>query len=251
MPASRLRPLFLLAALAFGPRLAAALPVAITQVERTADAEASATDGIDSDFAEIHFVDATQGPFEWNPATALASVPSGDASAQAWPFFRGEVDAVTIMAHGVAHAGAHARAWQTGYALGRVEVTQRIVFEATADASLQVGGYLSALALVGGTADGVALLEITSLGGVADPDPLLIRHVVDDGQLDLDFTFEIRSGMAYQILSVARANADAFSFGTGNLVSAFSFEVTEVPEPGTAALLLLGTLALGARRTHR
>jgi hypothetical protein len=232
------------------PLAADALPIALSVVERNAEASASASDGTDVAFDDVHLSDAAPGILDWQSESVVVAVPSRDATAQASPLYRGEVGESAISAQGNAHAGAHTSALGA-FAFSSVEVVQRIVFEATADALLRASGYLVALPVVGGTGDALALLEISSLGGVTDPNPLLIRRLADGNQVDFDLEFAVRAGMSYQILSLARASADAEFFGTGNLVAGFVLDVTEVPEPGTAMLLLLGAIALGARRARR
>lgn len=249
-PNSLLLPFLLCFALAAVVPLAAdALPIALSVVERSAEASASASDTTDVAFEDVDLSDAAPGFLDWQSESAVVAVPSRDATAQASPLYVGEVSATTISAHGNAHAGARTSGLGA-FAFGSVEVVQRIVFEATADTLLRVSGYLVAVPLVGGTGDALALLEITSLGGVTDPNPLLIRRSADGEQVDFDLAFAVRGGISYQILSLARASADAEFFGVGNLVAGFVLDVTEVPEPGTATLLLLGALALGARRAR-
>lgn len=236
-------------ALAAAPIAAAALPIAVTEVARSAQASASASAGGAAADDAVDLSDAAPGFLDWQSDSALVAVASGDATAQAIPLYVGGVAASGISAQGNAHAGASVRALDA-FAFSSVEVVQRIVFEATADALLRVSGYLVAIPLVGGTGDALALLEITSLGGVTDPNPLLIRRIADGNQVDFDLEFAVRAGASYQILSLARASADALSFGVGNLVAGFVMDVTEVPEPGTAALVLLGSIAIGVRHAR-
>lgn len=248
--ARRFPSLLLVFALAAATPLGAdALPIALSVVERSAEASASASDGTDVAFDDVQLSDAEPGLLSWQSESAVVAVPSRDATAHASPLYRGEVSESAISAQGNAHAGARAGGLGA-FAFSSVEVVQRIVFEATADAVLQVAGYLVAVPLVGGTGDALALLEISSLGGVTDPNPLLIRRLADGNQVDFDLAFAVRAGTSYQILSLARAGADAEFFGVGNLVAGFVLDVTEVPEPGTAALLLLGALALGVHRAR-
>lgn len=244
--ARHLASLLLVCALAAGAPIAAgALPISILEVERAAEAEASAADASDADFDSAASFDAGLGLQDWSSA-ANAVVPPA-AMLDALGGYRGSVSADAIEAQGVAQVGATTTA-SDAFAFGSAEARQRIVFQATADALLRVSGGVIAQQ-IGDAGDAVALLEIMSLGGVGDPSPLLIQRRAEPGQEALfDVDFAVRSGMSYQILSLARASADALDLEHSFFRAAFLVELTEVPEPGSAMLLLLGSVALAIAR---
>lgn len=236
--------------LALLPPAAGALPITIVEVERSAQASASAAGGGTTALDSVDLSDAATGALVWRSDPAVAAIPFAAGTA-ASPFYVGVVGASEISAAASAEVNAHAQ--QSGaFTFGSAEVVQRIVFEATSAALLRLEVDLLALARSGVAGDSFALIEIRSLGGVLDPNPLLIRRTAEPGeQASYDLDFAVESGASYQILALARAAADAIDFEDANDFRAgFFLAVTEVPEPGTAALLLAGALALGVRRAR-
>lgn len=241
-------PSFLLVlALAGAPTVADALPISILEVERAGETDASAAAGEFSDFDSIRHFEDGLGGLSWNDVVRIGI--TGGAVVEASPGYRGFVSADEIQATAVARVEANAVS-DGAFALGSAEVRQRIVFEATKDTILRLSGVIVAHQ-EGVSGDAVSILEITSRGGVGDPSPLLIQRRAEPGEdATFDLDFFVRSGMTYQILSIARASADALDLERSFFYAGFLVEVTEVPEPGTATLLLLGALALGARRAR-
>lgn len=246
--ARRFRFALVLLALAAFPKAAAALPIAILEVERSAQASASASDGSGGAAVDgVDLSDSAPGALDWRSDAAVAGIPFA-AGSTSTPRYVGVVDASGISAEGSAWVNAHAQ-HAGAFTFGSAEVVQRIVFEATTDALLRLAVDLIAAWNSGVAGDSFTLIEITSLGGVLDPDPLLIRRSAEpDERVSFDLDFAVAGGATYQILAVARANADALGFDTTNFYAGFSLELTEVPEPGTAVLILLGSIVFAIHR---
>jgi hypothetical protein len=242
---------FALALLLFAalPHTAAALPIVLVEVERRAEASASAAGGGTTAADAVDLSDVETGALDWRSDAAVAAIPFA-AGSTATPNYVGVVDAGEISASGSAQVNAHAQ--QTGaFTFGSAEVVQRIVFQASADALLRLEVDLLALARSGFAGDSFALVEIRSLGGVLDPNPLLIRRTAAPGeQFAFDLDFAVRGGASYEILALARASADALDFEHANFHAGFFLDLVEVPEPTSAVLVLLGAIALGVRRAR-
>lgn len=221
-----------------------ALPITITDQQRSAAVEVSVSDS--SDAAADSDADETllSGPAS---LVGFASVFVPGASATGFAGHESEVGTALVGGNSGVSASTDA-AGAGAFALASAESRFRITFIATGDVSLRLTGSLEANGFA--TGDSSALLELSAIDPVEDP--LLLLFEVGPGEdLVIDAIAALHAGVAYRLVALARAGADSFDGETGAIYDAsFEFALTEVPEPGTALTIALG-LALLSNRQRR
>jgi hypothetical protein len=238
----------LLHALALGflaaPRLVHALPIALVEQDRVVAVEASASaQGVSDADAES---DSTTAPGYAGLLVSLLAEAGSDAFSTPAAQQFSQLSADEIAGDGLVDAGAFGLT-PDAFAIATADTRLRIVFTATADTTLRLTGQLVA----SGTGPGfaTALLELSALD--ASVDPLLLLYETDsDGvtERDVDVLAALRGGVTYRLLALARLDTDTLGFESGSFVATFRFELTEVPEPGTALLIAVGLALLTRRR---
>jgi hypothetical protein len=232
--------LFVCTLLAGGAGAARALPIVLLEQERAVATEASASAlGVSDADADA---DATTAA--GHAGLGVSSVAQAGEFAIASPAAEqgSDLSAAEVAGHGLVDAGAFG-ASPDAFALASADTRLRIVFTPTADATLRLTGNIEARGTGPGSAS--ALLEISAVDSSVDP--LLLLYEVDEGGVesrDVDVLVPVRSGVEYRLLALARLGTDALGIESGSFVATFRFELTEVPEPGTALTLVLGLAAL-------
>lgn len=226
------------ALLALASAAAHALPIAITSHVRSVAAEGSSDAGASADFDEA---------LALGPATLDALAPP--AGQGVWAVGRatleGEVSTARITA--VAEALSFATARPGELRLASAEALQRVEFTPSVDVTLRLSGALAWGAE--GASDAVAFVELASVDTTLDP--LLLRFALDgpDTALLFEEVATLRAGVAYALVGFVRTGADALGDESANGNGSFSFELAEVPEPGTLALVAAGLALLARRRS--
>jgi hypothetical protein len=222
---------------------ARALPIAIDEQQRSVAADAAASNAAAND-ADAD-ADSTLLPGAAS-LDAAASAAVLDSSSTAFAGQQSDVGAALVAGSGNAVSASDALG-SDAYTLASAESRFRIVFTATADASLRLTGLLGASGHAPG--DATALVELSALDASLDS-LLLLFEVGPDETLPIDAAAPLKAGVAYRLIAVARANTDALDGETGAAFSAdYSFALTEVPEPGAAFSLALGLALLAKFRS--
>jgi len=223
---------------------AGALPVVFVDLAWSIRGEASTSAGGISDFDSVSEGDTASGPFSAIDQAEASSASQVLASAQ--PALSGIVSTDELTLVGAAESSAMAGA-PDGFALSSSEALHRIVFEVTRDVTLRLEGRVEAFG--DGAGDAFALVELASVDTVVDP--LLVGFDAAPGDLPEPFLLDVvlHPGVTYRLLAVARTQSDALaSEDLSSFASIFRLEISEVPEPGTAAALGCGLLLVTWRR---
>lgn len=217
-----------------------ALPIVLLEQERAVATEASASAlGVNDADADA---DSTAAP--GHAGLSVSSLAQAGEYAIASPAAEqaSDLSAAGVAGNGLVDAGAFGTS-PDAFALASADTRLRIVFTPTADVTLRLTGNLEAHGTGPGAAS--ALLEISAVDSSVDP--LLLLYEVDEGgveSLDVDVLVPVRSGVEYRLLALARLGIDPLGIESGSFVATFRFELTEVPEPGTALILTLGVALL-------
>lgn len=219
---------------------ARALPIAIDEQDRAVATEASASaQGVNDADADA---DSTSAPgYAGLFVSSLAYAGEYAIATPAAEQFS-DLSSAAVAGNGLVDGGASG-ASPDAFALASAETRLRIVFTPTADVTLRLTGHLEAHGVGPSTAS--ALLEISAVDSSIDP--LLLLYAVDESgveSLDVDVLVPVRSGVEYRLLALARLGIDALGSESGTSVATFRFELTEVPEPGTALILTIGLALL-------
>lgn len=219
---------------------ARALPIVLVEQDRAVATEASASAlGVNDADADA---DSTDAPgYAGLLASSLAQAGEYAIASPAAEQFS-DLSAAAVSGSGLVDGGAFG-ASPDAFAIASADTRLRIVFTPTADAMLRLTGNLEAHGTGPGAAS--ALLELSAVDSSVDP--LLLLYEVDESgveSLDVDVLVPVRSGVEYRLLALARLGIDALGSESGASVATFRFELTEVPEPGTALTLVLGLAAL-------
>jgi hypothetical protein len=224
-------------------QVARALPITIAEQQRRVAAEAAASTSATNDASSDADESLLPGLASLS-AAAIADVVGAGGSAEADQ--QGDISTLHLAGEGSASSSVDATVTD-GFAFTSADTQARIVFTATADSLVRLTGRLAALG--DGAGDASALLELAAVDSALDP-LLLIFQVGPGDELDIDTIAMLHSGIEYRLLALARSNADALGVEQTIFASTFRFELSEVPEPGTALTLALG-LAVLARRSRR
>jgi hypothetical protein len=128
----------------------------------------------------------------------------------------------------------------------------RVVFTVSADAPFrldaQVGSLNGGVMGEGGT----AFFSLLSLDPGSDPLAIVLEATPEDGDATAAETGILLAGVQYELVVSADALTEG-ALGAGQIFegAAFFFRLTDVPEPGTAAALLVGLAGLAGSRPSR
>jgi hypothetical protein len=221
---------------------ARALPIAITEQQRSVAADSAASNAAANDADTDADQTLLPGAASLDAGAEAAVLDATAASSAAQ-----QSDVATAQLTGVGGAASTSDApGAAAFAFGSAESQLRSVFTATSDASLRLSGRIGATG--SGAGDASALLELSAIDSTLDP--LLLLFEVGPGEsLDIDVAAALHTGIEYRLVALARATSDALDGETSVAYSAdFSFALTEIPEPATALSLTLGLALLAKRR---
>ena len=238
LPARRsVLPALLAAAILATAPVATALPIEILSAFQSVDAEAEALQGFQRSAQQR--ADGDDGAASADFAVdALAAIASAGAAASA--LLETQLTDRLLAGSGAASAEAGIESAEA-LALGRAASFVRIVFRVATDAPFSLVADLAS----GGSGASVlgAFFSLTSLDAGLDP----LAFVWDGAGGDASGV--LLAGVDYELLAVADALAEAFAGEAASSAGAsFSFRLLVVPEPATAAGLVLGLALLAARR---
>jgi hypothetical protein len=227
-------------------RPAAALPIVYLDLERSIRGEASASAPGFADHDDAEYGSSDPGFFTAHERPAAEDGVAFGVAAFAIPNMEGNAGPDGIAAYAVAESSAVARL-PDSFALSSAEVLHRIVFQVTSDTLVRLTGH--ARAFGSGAGDSFALVELASVGDPSDPLLRSIEAAPGDAPAAIDVVLALEAGVTYRLLALARTQTDALAApDVSSFAAGFDVALAEVPEPGTAATLGAGLLALTARR---